>query len=363
MHPFTFAGSGGQGGGGGGGGAKNMSGPVAARPAATGSGAIYLCTDFPALYLDDPSSGEWQQWAITPAPSGSAANTWTVVGNLALQAYGDAIRAAVTQNINGVGNVALQAIPGGLPASSPWMVTLTGDFLGGNYVDQYPEMGVIVANGATNGVSNGWGITTVQGGDQNGVHAVQIGIGNLARLNAWNEALNVPTRQVGGTGDGRLHLRLLNDGASLHCQQSGDGFHWLDWYALATPTGLTHYGFYLGNDYPNNNAIAAGLVYGCLYSPTAVKRAAITGATNATPIVVTAPSHGFKSGDLVSVNGVVGNTAANTAITANGFQPALAGTGTSCAVIQVVDANSFELTEFAGSAPYTSGGIATLVSR
>ncbi len=37
----------------------------------------------------------------------------------------------------------------------------------------------------------------------------------------------------------------------------------------------------------------------------------ITSATNATPIVVTVPSHGYQTGDIVNVVGVSGNTAAN----------------------------------------------------
>jgi len=41
------------------------------------------------------------------------------------------------------------------------------------------------------------------------------------------------------------------------------------------------------------------------------RRKAVTGATNASPIVVTAIGHGFSDGDLVTVDGVLGNTAAN----------------------------------------------------
>src|SRR5690242_19929753 len=37
----------------------------------------------------------------------------------------------------------------------------------------------------------------------------------------------------------------------------------------------------------------------------------ITGATNATPIVITAASHGYSNGDIVAIYGVLGNTAAN----------------------------------------------------
>lgn len=74
---------------------------------------------------------------------------------------------------------------------------------------------------------------------------------------------------------------------------------------------------------------------------------AITGATNATPIVITATSHGFTNGDIVSIQGVGGNAAAN------GLWK-IANTAT----------NTFELTNpitdgnAAGSGTYTSGGVA-----
>ncbi len=74
---------------------------------------------------------------------------------------------------------------------------------------------------------------------------------------------------------------------------------------------------------------------------------AITGATNATPIVITATAHGFTNGDLVFVDGVGGNLAAN------GLWK-----------IANVAANTFELTNpvsaanAVGSAAYTSGGYA-----
>lgn len=73
---------------------------------------------------------------------------------------------------------------------------------------------------------------------------------------------------------------------------------------------------------------------------------AITGATNATPIVITATSHGFANGDLVYINGVGGNLAAN-----------------GIWIIANQAANTFELqrpdaVNAAGSAAYTSGGYA-----
>jgi hypothetical protein len=68
---------------------------------------------------------------------------------------------------------------------------------------------------------------------------------------------------------------------------------------------------------------------------------AIANVSNASPITVTVPAHGFATGDSVVVAGVGGNTTAN-------------GTWT----ITVVDANTFTLNGSASSGPYTSGGTA-----
>lgn len=64
---------------------------------------------------------------------------------------------------------------------------------------------------------------------------------------------------------------------------------------------------------------------------------AITGATNATPIVITANSHGLSNGDQAYVSGVLGNTAAN-------------GTWT----VANVAANTFELATSVGNGAYTA---------
>lgn len=65
----------------------------------------------------------------------------------------------------------------------------------------------------------------------------------------------------------------------------------------------------------------------------------ISGATNATPIVLTDTTHGYSSNDRVYVYGVGGNT------NADGYWP-----------IESVDANSYKLLESSGNAAYTSGG-------
>lgn len=64
---------------------------------------------------------------------------------------------------------------------------------------------------------------------------------------------------------------------------------------------------------------------------------AITGATNATPIVITANAHGLSNGDEVYVSGVLGNAAAN-------------GTWT----VANVAANTYELSTSVGNGAYTA---------
>jgi len=72
---------------------------------------------------------------------------------------------------------------------------------------------------------------------------------------------------------------------------------------------------------------------------------AITGATNATPIVLTAVGHGYSTANRVKVVDVGGNTNADGQWT-----------------IEKVGADTFKLLGSAGAAEYTSGGTVTLLS-
>jgi hypothetical protein len=72
---------------------------------------------------------------------------------------------------------------------------------------------------------------------------------------------------------------------------------------------------------------------------------AITNATNASPIVVTAANHGFLTGNRAIITGVNGNAAANSP--ANAPWP-----------ITVIDANTFSLDGSTGNGAYTNGGTA-----
>jgi len=66
---------------------------------------------------------------------------------------------------------------------------------------------------------------------------------------------------------------------------------------------------------------------------------AVTGATNASPIVITTAAHGLATGDVVTVASVGGNTAAN-------------GTFR----VTVVSSTTFQLDGTTGNGAYTSGG-------
>lgn len=69
---------------------------------------------------------------------------------------------------------------------------------------------------------------------------------------------------------------------------------------------------------------------------------AVTNATNASPIQITAAAHGFSGGQFVEITGVTGNTAANGIFR-----------------IASIDANNFTLDYSTGNGSYTGGGAAT----
>lgn len=77
----------------------------------------------------------------------------------------------------------------------------------------------------------------------------------------------------------------------------------------------------------------------------------VTGATNATPIVLTVPSgHPFKVGDQIAVSDVGGNTAANGTF----YVSAVAATTVTLTTVATT-------TNVAGNGAYTSGGSASVV--
>ena len=95
------------------------------------------------------------------------------------------------------------------------------------------------------------------------------------------------------------------------------------------------------NDVFHEVAVSRGALAGLADGASFVSQT-ISNATNASPIVITANSHGFTNGEQVVVTGVGGNTAAN-------------GTFT----IGSVTANTFALVGSTGNGAYTSGGAFT----
>ncbi len=104
-------------------------------------------------------------------------------------------------------------------------------------------------------------------------------------------------------------------------------------------------------DAPSNGWTGATLGYGKIMVPdpddptgnprdfVEMATGAVTGATNASPVVITSTAHGRKEGELVYVKGVLGNLGAN--------GPYRVG---------AVTADTFSLVGSTGSGTYTSGG-------
>ncbi len=96
----------------------------------------------------------------------------------------------------------------------------------------------------------------------------------------------------------------------------------------------------------NGNAarlvLVGGIVSGIASDVTASKtetQKTITAATNATPIVITSAAHGYSNGDVVLIEGIVGNTAGN-----------------GIWVVANKATDTFELTGSIGNGVYSSGG-------
>jgi hypothetical protein len=228
------------------------------------------------------------------------------------------------------------------------MVTFTAA-MGVTPITSNTEMGVCVADGLT-GSNTAYGISYWTNSTNNtfGMYQVNFSVG-AARITANNI--------LAGQNVSLLRFRLLNDGTNLHFQVSyQDGFHWQDQYCIASPI-VSYYGFYMGET-SSGQSWCQALIYENNLTAITTAQVAITGATFATPIVITAVGHNFKNGDLVAVHGVGGNTAANSGTSVTGQ-----GVNYSAWPIQVLSSSTFSLVGSVGNAAYTSGGNATLVGR
>ena len=355
--------------GGGGGGGSISYGLSTARPSASGSGNLYICTDIPVTYLDSTTTSTWQQIVnnqVIPSPTG--ASVYTGIGNIALYNYADVIRTS-TYGVSGTSTTSCSYLSGSttLSNSSTWIVNLVCTFIGilnTGSSSGGPSIGVSVSKGVTLGSSTAYSNSVYYYSESATDGGAQLGYAGKTFIVGGSQSVftqfpgggGVPVHQVLLGGIGMHYLRLLNDGTNLHYQVSADGFHWISWSTIASISSLTNYGFELGG-VVQPLAVQA-LIFRNHVQPLTVPQATITGATNATPIVITATAHGFSSGDLVAVNSVGGNTNANSSTT-NGL-----GSNSNFAwTIKVVDVNTFILMGSVGNSNYTFGGNATLVGR
>lgn len=328
-------------------------GAASARPVAVGSGHQYLCSDIPVLYTDT-APGIWTGQLSTFLAPPPTASSYTAVGNIALYQQADAVRAVGT--INAATGAALAA--GSLPQTTPWFVTFHAIAVQ-QQGQQFPEIAEIVSNGTTSGTSVSYNNGLYQDPGV-GIHVTRDVLGTTTRQNTYVEN---STTNAFNAANGGIHMRILNDGATMHMQLSNDGYLWQTYYGLDTPSGLTNYGFWIGNE--NNSAQFASaqilVLQQTLSTGPTVPQLTVTGATGngVNPLVVNVSgtvTGNYFVGDYVSVKGMTGETAANTGSN-NG------PTGSLARVITAETSNTLSFGEVTGTGTWISGGTITLISR
>ena len=331
-----------------------QSGACNSRPTATGSNRLYFCNDAPLSYLD---TGQWTQFGnlgATSQPLAVANYTIAPAGSISLVQVGDSLRASqTTRGSNATANGAF--FPTGfLGGATTWYVTLAATYLAQNPNTQFPGFGVTVSNGITSS-DTAYTMYVLQNANASlgfVYETVHPQGGRISFANYISDGVFNP--QSGGTG--LFWLRIFNDGTVTHFQISNEGTFWIDWYSITAPSDLANYGFLLGDGNGTGTTGASLLVEQNTFSTNIpVTQATVTGASNTNPITITtAAPHLLNSGDLVSIAGVGGNTAANT------------GTGSGTAgffPIQVTDSTHFKLNGVSGNGAYSGGGVVTCISR
>lgn len=325
-----------------------------ARPSATGSGKFYLCTDIPVFYFDDPNTTLWKQFATEYLPAPAAATSYTTVGNISLSQNADTIRALCTSNASSQSGAGL--ISQTLSSSSPWSITLVfaaNLAIVTNGADG--TIGVIVTNGTVNGTSTCYGIWLITSNASPGLgwisSAQSGGTSTLGGTYTGAPSINYSGSVICPIGTGKVHFRLLADGTNLHYQYSQDGFQWADVASVATPSGLTDYGFTLGNYGGAVGGYSQALIFENAYN-SAPLQYTITNNTAANPSVVTIGTHTIQAGDIVAIHGATTNLNSGTG------NLALAGGWLVTAIGSTTITVSVTSTPAAGSA-----GTVTLLSR
>jgi hypothetical protein len=328
-------------------------GPAASRPAATGSGNSYQCSDIPVVY-HDTGIGVWtgvlSRW-LSPPPT---ASSYTAVGNIAAYQEADVVR--VVNLIDSATGVVL--LPGSLPQASAWQATMHVIPLQ-NAGCQYPMIALIVSNGTSSGTSVSYN-DGFYSAPNVGFHITRDVINTATRQNLYVEIAN-SNAFVGSVGG--LFFRILNDGVTMNFQYSQDGNLYQSVWGIDTPSGLTNYGLWLGVE---NNAPGCGwsqvlILQQALTSTLTAPPQAVTASTGngVSPMVVTvADASKYFPGDVVSVKGMAGNTAANTGSN-NGPTNALGRTITAINY----GTNQISFGQVTGTGTWTSGGVITLLTR
>lgn len=327
-------------------GAIATSGAIASRPATSASGREYFATDQPTISLDPVGGSGWVDSVVACAVSTGNAASYTVPtgngGKISVKDEGSLVRVTSFANTS---NYALKA--GGSIAGATWIARLSCYATFEQSV-QYPGVGVTVTKGTVTATSASY----FMGLFANNRVANQVGLQSWQGIvgNGGASRTNVTENDGVFFLSGILHVRILNDGTNIIYQYSYDGDWWNTYASLTLPSALTHWGIFVGNGYNGTggtSGTATALILRNECTALTTPQLAITGATNATPIVCTVSSTaGLRSGDFVAVHAVGGNTGANVN-----------------AYVEVLSSTTFSLLGIAGTGAYTSGGNATLLSR
>lgn len=282
----------------------------------TDSGVFY--TDNATIVLDkvliEKTSG---------GPSGTGYGAWLNGGALTMQ---NAARISVTSGGNkyGVWN----------DAGNVTITVGTGCEVGGSTADIYGNQSGSTLNLnnciLTNAIANFAGTVRGLALDQYGrtLRRVPAGI-NAVRLTLTS---GTPITTSNVTGASTVYATPYK-GSRIEVY---NGYFWIEarFAEISASVPATKYRLFDVFAYDNAGTLALETVNWNLST------AAITGATNATPIVVTSNGHGLSVGDIVAIDGVLGNTATNGKW-----------------YITAVTANTFTLGGSVGNGAYTSGGI------
>ena len=325
-------------------------GPYASRPAATGSGRTYQCTDIPVEYID-VAPGVWSQRysAYVPNSSVTASSYIYVSPQLRAMQSGDAITVSNVDLTGGTCTCALTVPGGSMSASACWAVTLTAVW--STTCMSYPQINLIVAASAASGAS-AYSVGFYAASGPVGVHYIHFPVDGASTFSvSAGSAMFAFSANI-------VRLRILNDGGNLlHTLLSPDGIIWTPVYS-DSPQTVTAYGFFLGVDAGSNGMTQFGrmtILENNYHDASTIQQYSVSAVTTtSTTTTVTLGAHSILPGDLVSVRGMTGLTNLN--ITSPG------GAGTCVWPVAAVTSTTITIIS-APSGAYTGGGIVTLVSR